>query len=268
MPIKICPPLGIGDLLLLKMYEKSNNIIINEIIISINIIKEYRLNYENYLYFITEFIKKLFNNCIVTLNKEPCKLETYYLSKINKYYLYDNYNFNLKNNLVNSTLNNNNKKYIIFHTKVRFDHCINNFINELNILSTFCEKFKTDYDIVLFGEKTVEQNKEVKIHNIISIYNILSKLKNNNNVIDLTRDGLYSDNNIDDFEKDLFIINQASLNIIIGWGGPLNISLAFCENVKVYINQLQHSLFNNPPINNNIFFRDINNFIDNIKENS
>ena len=137
--------------------------------------------------------------------------------KFNNSYLFDQYKFN---NFYENTFGN----YIIIHTKARFDYLSSKFNNEIiNKLIPFFSSFKSKYKILLLGEKYVEQNYEAKVHNIISIYNNLLLLKNNNELIDLTYDKLYSGNEYNDFEKDLFIINNAKYNIGFGYGGPLNI---------------------------------------------
>ena len=76
---------------------------------------------------------------------------------------------------------------------------------------------------------------------------------------------MYSDNDIESFEKDIFIINKASLNIIFGWGGPLTIAISFSENNIVYIDNLEHEIFNSyPQTNQIIFYRNLSSFLKNI----
>jgi hypothetical protein len=157
------------------------------------------------------------------------------------------------------------RKYIVFHCKARFDDYSTNFNNEINILEKFIDEYKSDFDIVLLGERNVEQNHEVKLNNITSIYEYLIKLKKNNNVIDLTRDGLYSDNTIESFEKDAKIISNATLNIIFGYGGPLSISMAFSKNCVYYINELKHPVLDLYMNSYSNMFRDINKFFNYIK---
>jgi alpha(1,3/1,4) fucosyltransferase len=261
----ISPALGIGDLLTLKMYEMSNNITFNDFIINVYIIKFYKINADNNIIFITNLINNLFNNPKITyIYEKNIKIDRYY-ENINTFYLYDYYNFSINNESIVDKVG-TNKKYIIFHCKIRFDYCRDNFNNEISILDKFIDEFKTDYDIVLFGERILEQNLEVKTHKMISIYQNLIKLKNNNNVIDLTRDGLCSDNSIESYEIDAKIISNAVLNIIIGYGGPLAISMAYCKNNVYYINNLKHLVFDSYIKINNNMFRDINKFFNYINE--
>ena len=60
--MNITPPLGIGDLLLLKMKELSNDLTINQINVSYQLLTGYRKYPENYLPLIKNFIKLLFIN--------------------------------------------------------------------------------------------------------------------------------------------------------------------------------------------------------------
>ena len=65
---------------------------------------------------------------------------------------------------------------------------------------------------------------------------ILSK---QNNVVDLTKEFLYSGNpDYDDFEYQLNLINHASLNVTFGIGGPLVICQAYSTNNLSYVGQL------------------------------
>lgn len=264
------PALGIGDLLTLKMYEVSNNIVFNKFIINIWLIEYHRINYINYITFIIKFINRLFNNpkFVFVYKKENELVIDRYYENINTFYLHDYYNFQITNSTDSIETENilkSDRKYIIFHCKARFDSCADDFINEINILEKFIDEYKSDYDIVLFGERIVEQNFEVKIHKIISIYEHLTKLKKNNNVIDLTSDGLYSDNTIESFEKDAKIISNAVLNVIFGYGGPLTISMAFSKNCVYYINGLIHPVLDLYMNSYSNMYRDINKFFNYIK---
>ena len=87
-------------------------------------------------------------------------------------------------------------------------------------------------------------------------------MKKNNNIIDLTYDMLYSGNNIIDFEKDLFLINNAKLNVGFGYGGPLNICQAFSKNNAFYIDELKHTVLDDYKIINNNVYDDMLLFID------
>jgi hypothetical protein len=255
--MNILPPLGIGDLLILKMHLLSNNLEIDNFNINKSIINEYRLEPNKYIIFIEYLLNKLFPNSnkiyvnagIDKIDRINYKLN---LTYIKNHYIFDN---DFKNEYEN---------YIIFHTKARFDECSSNFKLIEHKLINFCKIFKTNYNIIILGEKYVEQNKEAIKHNIVSLYNILMLMKNNNNIIDLTYDMLYSGNNIIDFEKDLFLINNAQLNVGFGYGGPLNICQAFSKNNAFYIDKLKHQVLNDyKKINNNVY-DDINLFFANL----
>ena len=56
----------------------------------------------------------------------------------------------------------------------------------------------------------IEKNKETIMHNITSIYEKLLFLKENNDVIDLTYNELYSGNEYENFEKDLYFFQMHS----------------------------------------------------------
>jgi hypothetical protein len=258
MSVTIKPRLGLGDLLIIKMIYKSK---INKIIISKKLIYDYRLEPEKYIIFLNKFIKNLFNDIELIYDNDLNNL-----LEINEYnfdnsYIFDKYKFNIH-------YDNIYENYIIIHTKARFDYLSNKFNTVITKkLMSFFENFKSRYKILLLGERNVEQNYEARLHNIKSLYEILLLLKKNNDLIDLTYDNLYSGNNYDDFEKDLFIINNAKYNIGFGYGGPLNISMAFSLNNIFYIDDLKHKcldIYQN--INKNIY-RDIDNFINFIEFN-
>jgi len=213
----------------------------------------YRLNFENYIDFIIEFIKKLFNNPNINLI-ENGEIDSP-ISAVNIYYIGNEYYFDKIYKKVNGC-----KPYIIFHTKARFDVEWNNFIELFDMLNNYFSNFKSNYDIYLIGEKNIEQNLEVINNNVNSLYNIISCLKKNCTIFDLTKDGLYSDNNFENFEFELQLMNGAEINIGFGFGGPLSLSLGFTHNTAFYIGNLQSPLFNNCPY----VYRDINNFIEKI----
>jgi hypothetical protein len=249
----IKPKLGIGDLLILKIINKTKKI--DKIIVSTGLINEYRLEPKKYLNFLNIFIEKLFDNPEITYEEDMNNLLELSTYDFNGAYLFDHYNFgNFFENIYG--------EYIVIHTKARFDYLSNKFNNEIiNLLVPFFNNFKSKYKILLLGEKNVEQNAEAKIHNIISLYDDLLLLKNNNDLIDLTYDMLYSSNDYNDFEKDIHIINNAIYNIGFGYGGPLNISMAFSLNNIFYVDKLEHKCLDTyQKINKNIF-RNIDEFI-------
>lgn len=255
--IIIKPKLGIGDLLIIKMIYKSKHF--DRIIISKRLLNMYRLNPDNYIIFLNKFIKKLFPGTeLVYVNddKNMWEISNY---NFNSAYLFDNYKFN-------KYYENIYEDYIIIHTKARFDYLSNKFNTEIiNKLIVFFRNFKSKFKIILLGERNVEQNLEAVTHNMKSLYECLILLKHNNIVIDLTYDTLYSGNDYDDFEKDLCMINYGKYNIGFGFGGPLNISMAFSKNNIFYIDDLSHPCLNTYiTINNHIYrnFEEFTNFIE------
>jgi hypothetical protein len=86
------------------------------------------------------------------------------------------------------------------------------------------------------GERYIEECLETTYHNIISIYDILLLLKQNNTVHDLTNCELYSGNdNFDNFLYDIQLINKADLNIVLGHGGTYCLCNAFSKHNIFYI---------------------------------
>lgn len=259
--MNIAPNLGIGDLLILKMQLISNNVSINHLYVRQDIITQYRLDPAKYIHFLEYLLHKLFPETIIHMNthNNPGNVISEY--GLNATYLRDYYIFD-------NEFQNEYGNYIIFHTKARFDYCSGNFKALHPILIDFFKHFKTHYTIIILGEKHVEQNIEAITHNITSLYEIMMLMKTNNNVIDLTYHSLYSGNNVYDFEKDLFLINNAKLNVGFGYGGPLNICQAFSKNNCFYIDKLQHKIVNYyKNINNNVY-DDIHKFIEEIVNHS
>jgi len=237
----VTPNLGIGDILILKMYEINNSVLFDHFLIRMELIRNNRLNVENYKDFIVKLIIKLFNNPRIDFIESGGG--DFYISSMNKYYIADRYNFSY----IYPNLKKDYRPHVVFHTKARFDHCYNAYLEAIPQLIDFFSHLISNYDIYILGERQLENNFEVKQHNITSYYQILLNLKNNNQVIDLTKDGLYSDNSIENFEYEVQLMNAASLNIGLGWGGPMNISLAFTNTTCFWISNLYSPIFENNP---------------------
>jgi hypothetical protein len=227
----ITPHLGIGDLLIIKMKQISNNLDIEYININKDLIIKYCENYEIKINFIINLIKLLFHDTKFYINNKPNDYHIFDNYFLKKTYLYDCINVNIIN------VKNEYSDYIIFHTKMRHDDLIDKFTNEiLPGLNIFFENFKTSKKIIILGERNIGQNLETKIHKTISLYNNLLLLNKNNDVIDLTNDILTCGN--PDFNKFLLeieIINKSSCNITFGIGGPFNICKAFSKNNVSFI---------------------------------
>ena len=227
----ITPHLGIGDLLIVKMKQISNNLDIDYININKGLILQYCENYEIKINFIINLIKLLFHDTKFDINNNPTDFHLMDKYKLTNTYLYDSINFNMIN------VKNEYSDYIIFHTKMRHDDLMDKFTNEiLPGLNTFFTNFKTSKKIIILGERNIGQNYETKLHKTISLYKNLLLLNKHNQVIDLTNDILTCGN--PDFNKFLLeieIINKSSCNITFGIGGPFNICKAFSKNNVSFI---------------------------------
>jgi hypothetical protein len=259
--MEIVPHLGIGDLLALAMSVKSNNLNIKKITLSTDIIYNYKLYPENYIIFLKKFINFIFPEPEIIIEKKDYKSFDFKKYPIINTYIFDENKYILDENKY--------ENYIIFHTKVRLDGCMNKFYNEdLPKLNIFFENFKTNYNIIIMGERNIEDCLEKKVHNITQIYNSLLLLKKNNNVIDLTKNELYSGNpDFNDFLNEIKIINKAKYNIIFGIGGPLTICQAFSKNNISYISNFKNYVTDYYEKLNKNIYRNIDNFIENIKIN-
>jgi hypothetical protein len=97
-------------------------------------------------------------------------------------------------------------------------------------LIIFFKTFKSHKNIIILGERHIGQNVETITHNTSSLYDKLSLLSNNNNVIDLTHHVLTDGNqDIDKFYNDIELINNAICNVTFGVGGPFSMCKAFSK---------------------------------------
>ena len=121
----ITPNLGIGDLLIVKMKQISNNLDIEYININKDLIIKYCENYEIKIDFIINLIKLLFHGTKFYINNKPTDFHIFDNYSLKKTYLYDCINVNIIN------VKNEYSDYIIFHTKMRHDDLIDKFTNEI-----------------------------------------------------------------------------------------------------------------------------------------
>jgi ADP-heptose:LPS heptosyltransferase len=256
----ICTPIGIGDLIIIKQYSLTHNFSFHKIILYSKYL-DYKVHKTEYKNFILSFARKLFGktNIVFSDKYEPINMvEIHDTVKVHN--LYPIYRFNY-DRYSNSFLS--SKPYIIFHTKYRFDTAsLQNFLSLIPVLDDFFTKFKTEYNIVLFGEKEVEDNYETRTLKIETLYSILLKMGRNNTVIDLTTNNVSSINNINYFENDIHIINKADLNVTFGHGGPYCISNGFSDKTLCFIGNIRTYM---PPEYEKISYRNINNFLDKLK---
>jgi hypothetical protein len=259
--MNITPALGIGDLLVLKMKQLTNNLCISQINISCNLIKDNRKYPEKSLEFINNFIKLMFPESKIVLTPYTRFRRLQYLNeyKITKTYLYDLLHLSIPVKYTN---------YIIIHTKVRLDGQMDKFFNhDLPLLDTFFKNFKTDKLIIILGEQKIEECYEQKVLNIISMYDYILQLSKNNKVIDLTHTELYSGNtDFNMFLNDIELINKADTNICFGIGGPFNLCQAFSKNNISYVSNFSHPVLLEYININKHIYRDIEPFIHTIYE--
>jgi hypothetical protein len=236
LKMEITPALGIGDILWWKIFSKQESIPISKININHNLIKTYRNKPEQAYKFIKYFLNKLFPEATIQEHENINTIEYPKLTHIDNPYLCDDYIFYKKYEIPYSN-------YIIFHTKARFDYAYHIFNNNKACIADFMSKYKTSKTIILLGEKYIDDCIEKNIHNIESVYDILLNLKNNNTVIDLTKDYLYNGNvSIEDFERDLQLINSADANITFGFGGNFGLCAMASKNTIGYIATLNHNI--------------------------
>jgi hypothetical protein len=257
--MEISPNIGLGDLLIVKMTEVSNNLDIKKIYVSKEIAYTYRLDHNTFLKSTGNLLNLLFpKTCIELVDKKPLNSDPFNYA-ITKTYIYDN--------ITIPKINIEYENYIIFHTKLRLDGKILDFLtNDINILLDFCKNFTTNYTIILMGEREIENNLEAKTHYVISLYNILLLLKKNNKLIDLTHKVLYSGNdNFDNFIREVEIINKANYNVTFGIGGQFVMCQAFSKKNYCFINTIKHTAVDQfTKINNNTYIK-LENMLNDIK---
>jgi hypothetical protein len=256
----ICCQMGMGDLLLIKQYSLTKNISFNKMFINKTLLG-HRLNINNYKLFLRRFVTRLFDGCKLEFVDPPRQMVDIWdiIRNIKKYNLYPIYNFNLiyTNNYLLSN------PYIIIHTKCRLDIAsMDLFLKDINKFDDFCNTFKCNCNIILFGEKNAEKNLEQSVLNIQTVYPYLVKLSKNNNVIDITSDLISSSNDLNNFENEVHIIAKAQSNITLGIGGPFVISHTFSESNYCFISSLVYPL---PEYYTPSLYRDLDLFLNDIK---
>jgi hypothetical protein len=256
---------GIGDLLLASLCIKNNLFdkkILFNIYIYINNICDIINNYDSFLFKIKLLNKIINNNEIFFYYNKNVNYTTW----PNKIKLITNYN--LLKHIINIPVE-LNQKYIIFHTKCRFYKKFN-YKNMKNQLYNFFKNYKTNYKIYLLGEKNMSINYESKVHKITTIYDELKLLKNNNNVIDLTKDNIYDNLDFDNYLNDIQLINEAYCNIGVGCGGQFVSSIIFSNKALFYESSVLMSSLNVDNLKSNnieiiydlsVFFKKIHDII-------
>lgn len=260
--------LGIGDILISLILLK-NNLIEPPIYINLSIFLQKSVydNPINFLDFRFKLIEHLCfhndidSNKILLLNEnnnfQYLNQHIHLLSKI------ENWNLHFEIESLPEYLVNN--KYIVFHTKCRFlGHF--DYVKLKNDLKSFYQNFKTNYTIVILGEREIESYSGEKILGITTIYNELIELKNNNYVIDLSIENIYKELDFDNYLNDISMIHNAEYNIIVGLGGHFVSSLVFSKGPV--INYISH-IFEIHNINflqkKDYIIKDFNEYIEKIK---
>jgi hypothetical protein len=248
--MKVIPNLGIGDLLILRM--RARELDVTTLVIRTLVVRTYRLHADAYLAFLQDFIARLFPGVTIEYDTDdaPSYLED---SPIHHCSLYDEYLFHVPRSVPIDV------PYVVLHTRARFDTHLPNFEREtLPNVAHRLRSLRSVYPIVLVGEREIEVNKESIDWSIQSLYSIVREIPD---IIDMTREDAASNNTIDQFERDLHIIQGAKFNIVFGYGGPLSLSLAFGQRTFGYIGGIQHRVVDDYS-NHAFLHRDIDQFLD------
>jgi len=236
---RVCNATGIGDLLFWALAVK-NNLIPKPIYINLLFftVPYYNQDPINQLEFRIKLIKDLikYNNIdendvkfVFSHNREVCQMESKVYSSLT--------DFNLK--IMDTQENDDNEigeEYIIFHTKCRHVFNYENIEILKENIQKFCKDFKSEYKIIIMGERSFPYNQEVDLHGITTVYSELIELKTNNVIIDKTIENLYSNLDYDNYLNDVKLIKNAKYNICFGIGNSLVTSLMFGKSVMTYCN--------------------------------
>lgn len=193
----------------------------------------YRMNPINQLEFRIKLIREL-----CECNNVPPHMIRFIYSTNPKWDSFSNENYeNIKQFKLDINVSNSMKvidgEYIVFHTKCR--HTSNeNYRLLKHKLTAFCSNYKTNYKIVILGERNFPRTEEVDVHGITQIYNELMHLTKNNEVIDMSIDCIYSNLNFETYIKDIEIIKHATHNISFGVGGAFCNSICFGKSTIIY----------------------------------
>lgn len=253
---------GIGDILLIFLLI-NNKLISGPLYFNLSIIIDnpYTLNNPtNQLEFKLQLLNKICANDKIIFYYD--KNITYTGNWV--YKLINITNYNAMHNYFDF-INPFEQEYIIFHTKCRFTNNFN-YSDLKKCMKNFCKNFKTNYKIIILGERCMPRNFETNIHNITTIYDELLELKTNNNVIDLSIDNIYDNLNFENYCKDMSLIHYAKTNIVVGNGGQYCNSIIFGKGMIVFTLQTLKEDFNmdTDKIDNCYIYFDMNPFFQKI----
>jgi len=240
--LTITPHLGIGDLIIVKMIELSNNLDIKHININDNLIIMFSSNYASKLKFIKGIVGFLFPDATYEVNNNKVDFSSFQQRySLHPVYLYDKINTSMLKQMGGIA-----EDSIVFHTKLRHDGLIDKLYQHiLPELIVWLTSFKTTKKIIIVGERTIGVNLETSTHKTKTLYNELLLLRNNNTVIDLTKEQLTEGGEFDEFLYDIDIIHTCACNVTFGIGGPLSLASAFSKNNIAFIPFLSESLYCN-----------------------
>lgn len=220
-------PVGIGDLIYIKSQLDLAKDNFDQINITFDdwVLSTYREDKYQYIDFLNQFSKLLFNDPFYKLNKGIFKFKT-------QMDIYQEYNLppvipNLKNILPLDKKNDFNYKYIVINTKCRYLNIANyaEIYDEFWIIVKLIAK---KYKIIVLGERVVEETKEYKIHgkdNVYSIYSDVLKNIPHDCLIDLTVPKLgITTPNLNKIRYDASIMRDAEFVINLGLGGSFCIA--------------------------------------------
>lgn len=234
--MEITPALGLGDLIIWKLYEINNNKHIVKVNINQQIIHDCREQYENGKRFIDYIISKLFPDSekayISSSNhRDYPAIE----ANLKKFDLYEFFKSPIPIEMPST-------KYIAIHTKARY-HKFDEFRSLIPEIKRVFSSFKCAYPIMILGERFVSNNLEVRTWNIISLYDLLIEtLSVNNAIIDNSKSMLCEGVDPNEFEKDIELVHGAECNFTFGIGGNFSISLV---NAKKTCGLVINEEFNN-----------------------
>lgn len=248
---------GIGDILLIFLLI-NNNLLSYPLYFNLNIILDNpnKLNNNiNFFKFNLQLLSKICaNDKIIFYNDKKILYTNKWLSKLSNIT-----NFSVINNYF-EFVKPFEYEYIIFHTKCRFTSNYN-YANLKQHIKIFCKNFKTNFKIIILGEKKMPNNVEVDIHKITTIYDELLELKSNNDVLDLSVDNIYDNLNFENYCKDMSIIHYAKNNILVGHGGQYCNSIIFGKGMIVYTLPILLGNLNTSNIHNCYIYFDIEDFL-------
>ena len=266
--------------ILLNILENNSNLIIN-IDINIQKLKNGRNDindfyYESYLVLVKEILN--IKNVNLTLDKnyeytdwitDGCQI-----LDSNKIYI-------RKNNYFTKYLLNNiniSKPYICINTKIvnsskYFNNNYNpnyNFIEKYNIIKNVLFNIlnKTDYNIVLLGEKNIPDCNDYNLHrdnfgNYIMYNDFINNL---NNTIDETYNDSKDGYILDNWKKTCYYLTHSKFNIFIGNGGGIHLYSCFNNCIQFGVTDRLLEWIPEKNIETNFYNTiDIDNFLNNIK---